>query len=130
MIGSLKENIRAALTVNNVQSEELLGGGRGGTRTPAADATVSRVLDKGEPVPAARGRADNFSWPRSGIEGEPPPGVAPRGSTPATVGASTPPPREQAGNGEPKSVQRRARNRTGEGPLQPLRQIFPGLFRF
>jgi hypothetical protein len=59
------------LTVNNVQSEELLGGGRAATRTPAGDATASRVLNKGEPAPPARGRADDFSWPRSGIEAEP-----------------------------------------------------------
>src|SRR5262249_54206276 len=41
--------------------EELVGGGRA---APAVDATVSRVLTKGEAVAAPSGRADDFSWPR------------------------------------------------------------------
>jgi hypothetical protein len=45
-------------------SEELIGG-RGKAATAAAtDATVTRVLVKGEPVSAPRGRADDFAWPR------------------------------------------------------------------
>jgi hypothetical protein len=118
------------LTVNNVQSEELLGGGRAATRTPAVDATASRVLNKGEPLPPPRGRADDFSWPRSGIEIDqsalehspwPPPGASPA----ETVGMSTPP-AAQPRAGEP----RRVRTGTGQGPLKSLQQIFPGLFRF
>jgi len=42
-------------------SEELIGSGRA---APAADATASRVLTKGETVAAPTGRADDFSWPR------------------------------------------------------------------
>jgi hypothetical protein len=122
------------LTVNSVQSEELLGGGAA-TRSPAVDATASRVLNKGEPLPPARGRADDFSWPRSGIEMDqsalehspsPPPGASP----PETVGTSMPPARQQQA-GEPKPVRRaRTGTGTGEGPLKSLQQIFPGLFRF
>jgi hypothetical protein len=108
------------LTVNNVQSEELLGDGRAATRTPAVDATASRVLNKGEPLPPARGRADDFSWPRSGIEMDqsalehspsPPPGASP----PETVGTSMPPARQQQA-GEPKPVLRaRTRDRDRRG---------------
>ena len=53
------------LTAVNAGSDELLGGGRQGNRSPATDASVSRVLTRGEPVPAANGRADDFSWPRT-----------------------------------------------------------------
>jgi uncharacterized protein len=40
-------------------NEELLGGA--GNSAPHADAIVTRVLVKGEPVPAPRGRADDFA---------------------------------------------------------------------
>jgi hypothetical protein len=54
------------LTAMNAGSDELLGGGRQ-NRPPAADAAVTRVLTKGEPVAAPNGRADDFSWPRAGV---------------------------------------------------------------
>jgi hypothetical protein len=48
--------------------DELLGGGpvRGTQPRPAPpiDPLASRVLTKGEAVPAATGRADDFGWPR------------------------------------------------------------------
>ena len=120
------------LTVNNVQSEELLGGSR--TAPTAGDATASRVLNKGESLTVPRGRADDFSWPRSGIEivqsvlEATPPGRA----TPETVGTSTPAARQQVESnvGERKAVKRPPRTGTSEGPLKSLQQIFPGLFRF
>jgi len=49
------------LTAMQSGPEELIGSGRA---APAADATVSRVLTKGETVAAPTGRADDFSWPR------------------------------------------------------------------
>src|SRR5262249_309961 len=49
-------------TAMQTAPEELVGGGR--AAAPAVDATVSRVLTKGEPVAAPGGRADDFSWPR------------------------------------------------------------------
>jgi hypothetical protein len=125
------------LTVNHVQSEELLGGGSTVTRIPAGDATANRVLNKGEPVPVPRGRADDFSWPRSGVEIDqsalettPPP--PPATSVPTTVGTSTPAARQQPERnaGETKPVQRPARNGRSEGLLPSLQRIFPGLFRF
>jgi len=125
------------LTVNDVQSEGLLGGGSTVTRVPAGDSTATRVLNKGEPVPVPRGRADDFSWPRSGVEidkspvqtAPPPP---PATSEPTTVGTSTPAaPQEPERNvGERKRVPRPARNGRSEGTLPSLQQIFPGLFRF
>jgi hypothetical protein len=45
-------------------SEELLGGG--GNSAPHGDAIATRVLVKGEPIPAPAGRADNFALQRGG----------------------------------------------------------------
>jgi uncharacterized protein len=47
------------LTVPPTTSDELLGGA--GTSSPHSDATATRVLVKGEPVAAPRGRADDFA---------------------------------------------------------------------
>src|SRR5947209_11321310 len=58
------------LTATNVTTQELLGGSRS-ARAPAADATVDRVLTKGEPVAPPTGRADDFSWPRGASATEP-----------------------------------------------------------
>jgi len=52
------------LTVMPGNSEELLGGS--GTGSAHGDAIATRVLVKGEPVPAPPGRADDFAWPRGG----------------------------------------------------------------
>ena len=52
------------LTAMQAASEELIGSGRA---APAADATASRVLTKGETVAAPTGRADDFSWPRGSV---------------------------------------------------------------
>src|SRR5215475_988744 len=56
------------LTAVNVGSDELLGGPREGNRPPATDTLVSRVLVRGEPILAPNGRADDFSWPRHGVD--------------------------------------------------------------
>src|SRR5450830_598000 len=52
------------LTVTPENSEELVGGS--GTGSAHGDAIATRVLVKGEPVPAPPGRADDFAWPRGG----------------------------------------------------------------
>jgi hypothetical protein len=52
------------LTVAPGSSEELLGGG--GNSAPHGDAIATRVLVKGEPIPAPAGRADNFALQRGG----------------------------------------------------------------
>ena len=48
------------LTVTPGNSDELLGGS--GTSSAHGDAIATRVLVKGEPVPAPPGRADDFVW--------------------------------------------------------------------
>jgi len=61
-------------------TEELVGGGAV-TQNPT-DAVATRVLVKGEPVPAPAGRADDFAWPRRG--------VAPVGSDPIAATTTLP----------------------------------------
>jgi lysophospholipase L1-like esterase len=55
------------LTAVNVGSDELLGGRGQGNHPPATETLVSRVLVRGEPILAPNGRADDFSWPRNGV---------------------------------------------------------------
>jgi hypothetical protein len=55
------------LTAVNVGSDELLGGPPHGNRSQAIDTSVSRVLVRCEPILAPNGRADDFSWPRKGV---------------------------------------------------------------
>jgi hypothetical protein len=49
-------------SVDASKSDQLLGAAS--PRQTIADAVATRVLVKGEPVPAPAGRADDFSWPR------------------------------------------------------------------
>jgi len=86
------------LTATNTEREELLGApARGQQRTPpTTDATATRVLTKGEPIPGATGRADDFSWPRgSTVNAEP--ATAEPAATPAPATATAP-----AGGAKPK----------------------------
>ncbi len=62
-----------------VESDDLLGGS---TRQPAGDAIATKVLVRGESVPAPAGRADDFAWPRRD--------VAPVGSDPVVATTELP----------------------------------------
>lgn len=73
------------LTAVKAAPEELIGGNRVAPR-PAIDATATRVLTKGEPIPAPTGRADDFSWPRGG----PAANAEPAATDPAPAAATTP----------------------------------------
>ncbi len=86
------------LTVTPGNSEELLGGA--GNSSPHGDAIATRVLVKGEPVPAPRGRADDFVLQpdSAGAAISPAPVVpsdalasAPANATPANVAPAEPP---------------------------------------
>lgn len=77
------------LTVAPATSEELLGGA--GNSSPHGDATATRVLVKGEPVAAPRGRADDFALKPDG-EGKavlPPAAAVPAGAMAAAPPAET-----------------------------------------
>jgi len=75
------------LTAASVLTEELLGGSQV-PPAPTTDGMASRVLTKGEPVSAPRGRADDFSWPRDGADSADPAAVEP---APATTPITDPP---------------------------------------
>lgn len=62
------------LTVTPGNSDVLLGGG--GTGSAHGDAIAAQVLVKGEPLPAPRGRADDFVWPGAEQPPQPPPAAA------------------------------------------------------
>ena len=97
------------LTAASTTTEELLGGGRGQQqRAPSTDATATRVLTKGEPVPAASGRADDFSWPRgSSLNAEP--ATADPTSMPAATPTAAPSDGGKAGKGGPSTATAPAR---------------------
>ncbi len=57
------------LTASIGGGNELLGGGP--ARPAGSDPLATRVLVRGEPVTAPVGRADNFAWPRSGVDTHP-----------------------------------------------------------
>jgi hypothetical protein len=80
------------LTATSVSTQELLGGSQA---PPTTDGMASRVLTKGEPVSAPRGRADDFSWPHGGADNADPAAVEPAPEmTPITASPAAKP--EQA----------------------------------
>lgn len=78
------------LTANVNESNELLGGGS--PHQSVSDPTATRVLVKGDPIPAPAGRADDFAWPRRDVApvGKDP--VAATTTLPIPVLAERPPP--------------------------------------
>ena len=123
------------LTVVTAGQNELLGGGAARPAT-ASDPVATRVLTKGESIPAASGRADDFSWPR-GIAASVEPAIAetvtPANATPgqAALGQTAPSratsrrqavPNEAApGAAQPAAA---ANSKAGE-PKQPLQKRAP-----
>jgi hypothetical protein len=113
-------------------AEELIGSGRA---APAADATASRVLTKGETVAAPTGRADDFSWPRGSVlnvqptaadlAAAPPPAPAPDASdakpTKPAAGQRTSDSTQANASSEEKPAQRRPRR---PNPWNPQRSPF------
>jgi hypothetical protein len=134
------------LTVSNTGGgEELIGGGRA-VRPAVPDPIATRVLVKGEPVPAPSGRADDFSWPRGSNSAtvEPDassapaaavaPAAPPSASSPA---AATAPAQRRNVESQPslpaegKQPAKKQTRPTGDTPPRPPRSIGPlgGLFR-
>jgi hypothetical protein len=112
----------------------LLGGGP--SRPPASDPLATRVLVKGEPVSAPRGRADDFAWPRQsglpapapaiGAAGEPAPASPPPAAAATEPAAqpttAAPPPTAAAPPTSPKHTPKRsarARGSEREAPRPP-----------
>jgi hypothetical protein len=87
--------------------DQLLGGGP--TRAATGDAAVARVLVKGEAVPPAKDRADDFVWPRPAVAAIDPiaaPNATPSPSRPTSApagkaGQAAPNRGGQSGKAEP-----------------------------
>ena len=138
-VGPVVPLTAAATTV----PEELIGGGRA-TRAAPSDPVATRVLTKGEPIPAPTGRADDFSWPRGSA---PPPAepvvlqpTPPSPAAPATATAPAPAgPTTQSKAGQRTTTDGQApetkpapqrRTRSQDAPRPPLAiQGLQGLFR-
>ncbi len=118
------------LTAMQPGPEELIGSGRA---APAADATATRVLTKGETVAAPTGRADDFSWPRGSVLNVQPtaadlaaaPATAPNASdakpTKPDAGQRTSDSTQADASSEQKPEQRRPRR---PNPSNPQRSPF------
>jgi hypothetical protein len=112
------------LTIAPASSEELLGGA--GNSSPHGDATATRVLVKGEPVDAPRGRADDFRLkPDSDGNVTPPaaavPPAAAMAAAPAEKARAEPPAEKKAATpraaSSPKAAQAQAQ--TKPRPVRP-----------
>ena len=104
------------LTALATGQSELLGGGPARQATGGSDPVATRVLTKGEAIPAPSGRADDFSWPRGGVAASDP-ASADTSPTPAVLATpdqpappSQPTTRQnasgQAASGQPKGQPR------------------------
>jgi len=106
------------LTTLSGETNELLGGS--GPPQAVADPIASRVLTKGESLPAPRGRADDFTWPPSDVVTAEPTttGTTPMASAPTSTAAS----HTTTGEGHGRSSARRAKEEgAAERPL-PVRR--------
>jgi uncharacterized protein len=121
------------LTVTPANSDELLGGA--GNSSPHGDAIATRVLVKGEPVPAPPGRADDFVLQRGNEANVPPVAATPAGAlasapadTPSAAPAAVPekqtatPPKTGAGS---KTTQNSAAKPKAPSPPPPRRDDVP-----
>jgi hypothetical protein len=119
------------LTALATGQSELLGGGPARPAT-GSDPVATRVLTKGEAIPAASGRADDFSWPR-GSAAVADPSLAETTPTPAVLGTPDQPTPRQNASGQAASGQSKGQpvpgSKAGE-PKQPApkRSVTPSLF--
>ena len=99
------------LFANETESGDLAGGG-GRSNAALSDPTAVKVLNRGDPLPAPAGRADDFSWPRPGASASAAPDIAPQPAalTPAPTGKSDKKPADSAKDGKSKPNKDSARD--------------------
>jgi hypothetical protein len=123
------------LTALATGQSELLGGGPARPAT-GSDPVATRVLTKGEAIPAASGRADDFSWPR-GSAAVADPSLAETTPTPAVLATPDQPASRQnapgQATGQAASGQSKGQSAPGSKagePKQPApkRSVTPSLF--
>jgi len=106
------------LTALATGQNELLGGGPARQATGGSDPVATRVLTKGEAIPAPSGRADDFSWPRGGV-GAADPSLADTSPMPAVLATPDQP--------APSSQATTRQNASGQAASgQPKGQSTPG----
>jgi hypothetical protein len=74
------------LSTNQTESGDLVGAG-GRSNQALSDPTAVKVLNRGDPLAAPAGRADDFSWPRPGASASAAPDIAPQ---PAALAPAVP----------------------------------------
>ena len=97
------------------ETDDLLGGN---ARQPTSDAVATKVLARGEPIPAPAGRADDFAWPRRD--------VAPVGSDPVVATTDLPMTPMVAERGNATTVAAATastENAATQSPRPPVRRI-------
>jgi hypothetical protein len=106
------------LTASFNSGDELLGGGRTPPGPGTTDPVATRVLIKGEPIPAPSGRADDFTWPRNNVTTSEPTIPAPSASAPAKT-AAPPSATQRAGQRTSSSAPRATAAESAPAEAQP-----------
>src|SRR5262249_11193720 len=81
------------LTATTTASEDLAGSGPARSSSSSPDPSASRLLVRGEAMPATTGRADDFAWPRGEADDV--------SIIPATVAPAAPPAAQRPGKKAP-----------------------------
>jgi hypothetical protein len=89
------------LSTNETESGDLAGAGGRSTQA-LSDPTAVKVLNRGDPLSAPAGRADDFSWPRPSASAVPEIAPQPASLTPAPAGKSDKKPAESAKDAKSK----------------------------
>jgi hypothetical protein len=99
------------LSTNQTESGDLAGAG-GRTNQALSDPTAVKVLNRGDPLPAPAGRADDFSWPRPAASASAAPEIAPQPAalTPAPAGKSDKKPADSAKDAKGKQGKESAKD--------------------
>ena len=108
------------LTANSTDGGgDLLGGGRSTQLT--ADPVADKVLSRGDAIAAPSGRADDFSWPRSGNDASAAPDIPPQ---PVALTPAAPGKKGSAADGK-KPADAKAKPVAPTGNLAPSKPVKP-----
>jgi uncharacterized protein len=115
------------LSANEAESGDLVGAG-GRSNQALSDATAAKVLNRGDPLPAPAGRADDFSWPRSGASASAAPEIAPQPAalTPAPSSKKTGESQKPAAEAGKDAKNKSAKETTATKPSRPAKPDLDG----
>jgi hypothetical protein len=112
------------LTGTSTAPEDLAGSGPARAAAPIPDPLAARVLVRGESGPAPAGRADDFSWPRPGVDEAAiiPVAATPQAApTPQRPTKKGPPQKGQSDKGQAEKGQKRSGQSAASTPARPAR---------